>query len=198
MLKKEIYVIRHGETENNRLKIWGGCSDKCNLPLNNTGRTQALKAAGKLKNYNLEAIFCSKLLRAQELGNILSCYLDIPYLQQDGLHEIDYGKADGMLIKDVWSEMPVIADKFINMRREYFADSFPDGETLQQCLDRTMQALQEIVQQPYKRVAVTSHAGLMCVLLCSFGVELPQVANCGFFKIIYDGTFHLAGDVIVP
>lgn len=195
---KEIYFVRHGETENNRLKIWSGCSEECNLPLNNRGRVQALKAANIFNKYALDAVYCSKLYRAAEVGNILSCRLNIPCFLKDGLHEVDYGQADGMLIKDVWSKMPDMADKFINMRPEYFSEGFPGGETLDQSLSRTLYALQEIIKEPYRRVAVVSHAGLMSVLLCYLGMDTPRVPNCSFIKIIYDGEFRFVGEVITP
>lgn len=198
MLKKEIFVVRHGETENNRLKIWSGCSEICNVPLNNTGRVQAMNVAKDLQKYNIEAIFSSKLLRAEELSNVLSCYLNIPYAGWDGLHEVDYGLADGMLIKDVWEKMPDIADKFINMHKENFSIGFPEGETMEQSLQRMLKALREIIEQPYRRVVVTSHAGLMSVLLCHLGMDAPKTPNCSYAKIVYDGEFHLDGGVNIP
>lgn len=197
-MKKEIYLIRHGETENNRLKIWSGCTDECNIGLNNTGRAQALSVANSLSDVGLEAVFCSPLIRAAELGQVLSRRLNIPAFTQFGLQECDYGAADGMPISKVFEEMPDIAEKFIEMRKDYFPLSFPNGEILQDVYERMIEALDNIVRMPYQKVAATSHAGAICVLLCSLGVDYPKVPNCGYAKIVYDGKYHFDGKIIAP
>ena len=64
-----IYLLRHGETDWNRQgKIQGGGYD---IPLNDNGRRQAIKAAQELDGLPLSIIASSSLRRAQETADIL-------------------------------------------------------------------------------------------------------------------------------
>jgi broad specificity phosphatase PhoE len=68
-IKKRVYIIRHGETNwNLKGKIQGGGFD---IPLNNNGKLQALKAAEFLKDVPFDLIASSSLSRAKETADII-------------------------------------------------------------------------------------------------------------------------------
>ena len=68
---KEIFLIRHGRQ----------CSALCNVnvELAKEGREQAELLGQRLKNYRLEKIYSSTLIRARETAEILNQYLGLPY-----------------------------------------------------------------------------------------------------------------------
>jgi len=67
--KIRVYLVRHGETNwNLRGKIQGGGYD---VPLNDTGRDQAQRAARALSGIPLDAVASSSLSRAKETADIL-------------------------------------------------------------------------------------------------------------------------------
>lgn len=68
-IKKRVYIIRHGETNwNVKGKIQGGGFD---IPLNENGKLQALKAAEYLKDVPFDLIASSSLSRAKETADII-------------------------------------------------------------------------------------------------------------------------------
>ena len=67
-----IYLIRHGETNwNLKGKIQGGGYD---VPLNENGKEQALKAAKALEGISFDAVASSSLSRAKETADIVYDY----------------------------------------------------------------------------------------------------------------------------
>ena len=64
----QVYVVRHGETEENRLGIIQGHID---TPLNQNGRDQAQRLSEELKSQEFTWAYSSDLSRAAEVsGNI--------------------------------------------------------------------------------------------------------------------------------
>src|SRR5690554_4705397 len=70
VIKLEIILVRHGETNANHLKLVQGWTDN---PLNHLGKEQAKNAGKFLKthNYKPNVAYTSPLLRASETGEII-------------------------------------------------------------------------------------------------------------------------------
>ena len=66
----KLYVIRHGNTDSNRLDIYNG--KLLNEDINNIGIKQAQEASKKIKNLNLDLIICSPLLRTRYTCDIIN------------------------------------------------------------------------------------------------------------------------------
>ncbi|PLX52602.1 MAG: histidine phosphatase family protein, partial [Desulfobacteraceae bacterium] len=96
-----IYLVRHGETEWNRIQRFQGRS---NLPLNQEGKKQVRALALALKNKPLMAIYTSPLLRALETARLIKVFHpSTPIFEEKGLIEMDLGEFDGMKVQD-WAE----------------------------------------------------------------------------------------------
>lgn len=59
----KIYIIRHGQSEGNRLKLHCGWSD---TPLSELGHQQARRANAYLKDIPFDCVYCSDLPRAKQ------------------------------------------------------------------------------------------------------------------------------------
>ena len=98
---KEIYFIRHGETEYNKIKINQG--SKIDSILNDTGIKQS-KLTGKYlnefrqKDNFFDCIISSNLKRAYQTANIIADEIDYKekIIKQDILKEVDNGKLSGL------------------------------------------------------------------------------------------------------
>ena len=66
----KLYVIRHGNTDSNKLDIYNG--KLLNEDINNIGIKQAQEASKKIKNLNLDLIICSPLLRTRHTCDIIN------------------------------------------------------------------------------------------------------------------------------
>ncbi|MDC7227896.1 MAG: histidine phosphatase family protein [Spirochaetales bacterium] len=90
----ELCIVRHGQTNWNKQFKVQGVSD---IPLNETGRTQAGLVAEYFKNSKWNLIYTSPLSRAKETSEIISSSADIPEIRtEELLIEFNFGIAEGM------------------------------------------------------------------------------------------------------
>jgi broad specificity phosphatase PhoE len=100
-----LYVIRHGETDWNRVARYQGHSD---VPLNERGRTQARRHAEALRGLVTDparlAYVASPLVRARETVETLRATLELSpsgYDIDPRLREVHYGHWEGRLASDL-------------------------------------------------------------------------------------------------
>jgi len=87
------FLVRHGETEWNRLRKIQGISD---IPLNDTGRSHAAALGDILSKHRFDLIVSSPLSRALETAQIVARKLGMPApLVIQDLVERNYGEAEG-------------------------------------------------------------------------------------------------------
>jgi len=90
----QIALVRHGQTDWNKTLRMQGTSD---IPLNETGRGQALEAAVLLSDEHWDAIVSSTLSRAAVTADIIAERLGMPVLERDvALIERAYGEVEGL------------------------------------------------------------------------------------------------------
>ena len=100
----EVYLIRHGQTDWNLAKKMQGTQD---IPLNATGREQALICAKALSDIPFEAIYTSPLSRAEETARIISDYkCHTPVIICQGLIEREFGEGSGMTYEQLHTTYP--------------------------------------------------------------------------------------------
>lgn len=87
----KLYVIRHGKTDWNNLRLMQGRVD---IPLNEEGRADAFKIASSINLSDIYICFSSPLKRARETAEIIvQNKLEIVY--DDLLIERDFGDYEG-------------------------------------------------------------------------------------------------------
>ena len=102
-----IYIIRHGQTENNKAKLLQGRSD---IPLNKDGIRQAEAAAKWFRDQQIriDSVYSSPLIRAVETAKIIAP--EAPLFIEERLIEMDYGPYEGM---DLTSPAPAVRAFFL-------------------------------------------------------------------------------------
>lgn len=164
-----ILLIRHGETEWNRVRRFQGRSD---VPLNHKGREQARALALALKEERLEAIYTSPLSRAMETARFIHTYHPIiPLLVEDGLVEMDLGKFDGMEAQQWATQYP---EFLADWRRDPSSVRMPGGESLSEVQMRVLNTLERIAQPrpPEGTLLISSHNFVNLTLLC-YALNIP-------------------------
>jgi len=96
---RQIYIVRHGETEWARLGKHTGLTD---IPLNEKGETQAVELRKHIQNIKFDHVFSSPLQRAYKTCNI--CELEAKII--DELLEWDYGDYEGMKSEEIHKNDP--------------------------------------------------------------------------------------------
>jgi probable phosphoglycerate mutase len=93
-MSRILYIARHGETDWNAAERWQGHTD---VPLNTTGRAQAMELAEKLMGARLGAVVSSDLARARETAHIVGEHLGVPHAWADAdLRERAFGLFEGL------------------------------------------------------------------------------------------------------
>ena len=178
-----ILLIRHGETEWNRIHRFQGRSD---IPLNQKGKAQAHALALALEDETLTAIYSSPLARATETAKIIKeLHPSVPFFQEGGFLEMDLGEFEGMEAKHWAEQYPEFLKAWLERPG---AVNMPGGESLQELQDRALGAIERITQiHPVdSTLLITSHNFVNLTILCyALGLSLDK------FRDIRQGTTAL-------
>jgi broad specificity phosphatase PhoE len=182
---KEIYLIRHGETEWNKLKL--GQGSRNDIPLNKNGEKQA-KITGKYlnkyrqKDKNFDLILSSPMLRTKKTAEIIAkeigykkeiIYMDELKEKDQGL--ISIGKTDVELRKDkFYDDLFNIIDKFEKIKDPIEKTLFIfnklnskkiikkyERESEENITKRVKQILKYIESTKHNKILIISHGGLI-------------------------------------
>ena len=186
IMKSNIYVFRHGETDYNQQERCQGC--RCDRLLTAKGEEQAKRLGQDLQKIGLDCIYSSPLLRAVQTANIVSqSNGKIPVIIMQDLKEGDFGTAEGMSIGDLERLFPQLLPTFLRPTPKTWDICFPEGESKRQMFERAFAILQKIAKENIgKNVGVSLHAGIISALAC--GMELWNVCydNCAVLHLSYD------------
>ena len=146
-----IYLVRHGETAQNREKRLQGRRD---VPLNETGRAQARAAGDRFREQGIafDLIYVSPLGRAVETARLIAG--DAAGICTDArLIEMDYGPYEGM---DLTNPDPAVMAFF----KDFAGTPAPEGmEQLSDVIARLGDFLEEHRQELSGRnVLISTHA----------------------------------------
>lgn len=117
----KIYLMRHGETEYNRVGRLQGQSD---IPLNEFGIALAEKTAEGLKDVSFDAVFSSPLQRAVETARIVTGGRDVKIETDERLKEIHFGIGEGVRFDEAKRDASHPVHNFFCAPERYF----PAGE----------------------------------------------------------------------
>lgn len=179
----KLVIIRHGQTDGNVQNLVQGAG--LDLPLNEVGKAQAAAAAEKLKDYKFPIIFSSQMIRAKQTAQIIASLLQCPTEAVNGLEEVHFGEAEGMLSADAhekYADVFSIINDEKNERR--FDVSIPGGESINDSIRRGEKALRKIAaDKRFSVVGVVTHGALMYNLNYRFFGEPKAFHNCEFFEL---------------
>lgn len=162
----ELLLIRHGQTDwNVERKVMG----RSPIPLNTTGRAQARSLAKGLKDIPIHAIYTSPTKRTMQTAQILMKGREtVPFMQEEGLTEIEYGQWVGSNINDLLPSAEFQA--YLKRPLEF---SIPGGETVTGAMQRAVAVVEKIrSSHADQRVAAFSHADVIRAIVVHY-LKLP-------------------------
>jgi 2,3-bisphosphoglycerate-dependent phosphoglycerate mutase len=130
----KLLLVRHGESEWNKLGIWTGITD---VALSEKGFEEARKVGDILRGTKIDFAFVADMIRAQQTFDSLCERLRYvpPFEKAPALNERDYGIYTR---KSKWEVKEQIGDdEFLKLRRGWDTP-VPGGETLKDVYNRVV------------------------------------------------------------
>lgn len=186
-----LYLIRHGETPNNKHACYNGC--RSDQPISDRGVAQAKYLSAALEDTRIDAIYCSPLRRARQTAEILCGTRALPLQVRQEIREMDMGALDGVSFEEARRTHPDIPK---NWNSNPDAVQMPDGENFGEVLDRALPAIFEIVRENRgKTVAVVAHGTLLRLVTAAlFGLpvarksEVENLFNTAYHRLEIDDS----------
>jgi len=170
-----IALIRHGQTDWNRLGLLQGSTD---IPLNDTGRAQAREAAAMLRDAGAhwDVVVSSPLARARETAAIIAEGIGVPL-----------GDAVPLLVERHYGRFEGVSDD--EVARDPLGKADPSVETLSSVVDRGVAAVDAIAAaHPGRSVVVVAHGTIIHYTLNAFaGADVGVIGNGTLAEIEQDG-----------
>lgn len=169
---KNIYVIRHGETDWNKSQRFQGMTD---IKLNETGREQAVKLRPVLQRLQIESVYSSTLSRAYETAELATVDLKLTIQKDERLRETNVGEAEGLTHDEIIQKFGEHSlTKWRSYEERLLDYHFTSGESKRQMMYRARQVFLDIAQNSNRNtVAIFSHGMVMRALTYIFGEGLP-------------------------
>lgn len=186
---KELYIIRHGETEFNKRGIVQGRG--VNSDLNEFGKKQARSFYEAYKHLAFDCIYTSTLKRTHQTVEL---FLDngASWEQHAGLDELDWGIYEGKANSEHTRR------EFTDLVQHWCSGKlhikFPEGESPLDVHERQMKVMEHILSRKHEsRVLICMHGRAMRLFLCTLLnkdltlMETFPHQNLSLYRLHYDG-----------
>lgn len=163
----KLILVRHGWTDWNKISRIQGV---CDIPLNEEGKTDALRIASELTATKIDAVYSSCLSRSYQTAEFICKGRRLKLKKLKELNEVNQGVWQGLCIKDIkkrykkqyslWRALPLSAKP-------------PQGEGMQDAYDRAINTVHRILERYSKdqTVCVVTHELILSFIKCYFKNE---------------------------
>jgi len=156
----KLYVVRHGQTQNN---VTGEIQCYTNdIDLNEKGVSQAKETALLCENLNIDLIISSPMKRAKHTADIINELLNVEITFDDRLMERNTGVLGGKLL----------APKDKEIIWNYSINQFYEGaESIDDVFERVNSFIEELINKykdTDKNILLACHGGVTKAIYCFF------------------------------
>jgi len=185
------YIVRHGETVWNKLRLLQGKSDS---PLTETGMEQARESAQAFQKIEFAEVFSSDLLRAKRTAEIISLEHDLVVKTTQLIRERDFGKYEGQHV-DIFKNR--LQEMLASLAEEEKKSFSLDGEVESEAdvITRLLTFLRQTAfAYPSQNILIVTHSGIIRMLLFHLGwlnrqeQEEVKIKNLATIQLECDGT----------
>lgn len=216
-MKKNIYIVRHGEAVHQvNSDVWGTYTDE-RMPLSALGIRQAKECGQFFKALDLPPektlLITSPYTRAAETADkIQEITLTGGVLSESLLVEQNFGLFTGLSTEQCYATYPVLAKKYD--MQEHLIGAYrvkaPEGESKEDVVLRTEKFAKKLTKildkSPYENVIIVAHCvvdrALIKTLNCAseeWFLAQDRLKNCAIRQFSYDGkSYQDLGFVFTP
>ena len=163
------YLLRHGETEWNKLGKFQGLTD---VSLNERGLAQARDSARAALSWEPSAIYASSLTRTFQVAEEIRKMTGVPLVSDPGLRELSLGDLEGVTGAEMRAGWPEVYEAWRNNPADVV---MPNGESLTHLQERAWKVILEIelAHAEDSGVVVVSHNFAIRTIICAvLGIPL--------------------------
>lgn len=187
-----LYILRHGETEFNRLGIVQGSG--VDTDLNETGLEQARAFFQAFEDIDFQLVVTSNLKRTHQT---VRGFIErgIPWIQTADINEICWGAHEGL--PSTPERLALFRQMIAAWKNGNLDASLPKGETARQLRERVGRFIEWIKTRPENHILVATHGRtLRCLIAMLKGwspadMEKVEHSNTGLYVI------HFQDDMFV-
>lgn len=189
-LKKKVYLVRHGQTDNNRKHILQG--GNVNVSINETGRLQSQAFFEAYRGVPFKKIYTSALCRSIES---VQQFIDlgIPHEAVPELNEISFGLCDG--IAHSQGEGSVYTGVVHEWEKGNLHVKLEGGESPLEVQQRLIRFAEHMLQQEEEDpILISMHGRAMRIFLATIlnydlkEMHLFRHCNLGLYVLNYTGS----------
>ena len=164
----KFYLLRHGETEWNKLGKFQGLTD---VSLNERGFSQARDSALAALGWEPSALYASSLTRTVQVAEEIRRLTGMSISTDPGLRELSLGDLEGVTGAEMRAGWPEVYQAWRNNPADVV---MPNGESLTQLQERAWQVILEIEQAHAgdEGVVVVSHNFTIRTIICAI-LDIP-------------------------
>ena len=188
----EIILIRHGETDWNRVRRMQGHID---IALNNHGRQQARALALALAVEKPDVIYASDLQRARDTAQAVADVHAMEVVIDHALRERCYGAFEGLMYDEISHHFPAAFEQW--RARDPHA-RFPagerDAETAHEFYARSVNAVTTLaLRHNGEKILILTHGGVLdCLYRAAHGMSISaeravEMKNAAINRLQWDG-----------
>ena len=184
-------LVRHGETEWNRVEHFRGRAD---VSLNETGLTQARRMAQRVASqWRPVAIYSSPLTRAVKTAEAVARHFGLSVEVHFGLIDIDYGQWQGLTPSEAKERWPEVTNAWYNAPH---TACIPGGETLDDLRTRAERTVNDLAtRREGQTIVLVGHTVINRMILLS----VLGLGNDHFWRLRQDtcaiNVFEVEGGV---
>ena len=153
---KQLYLIRHGETDMNVAKVYYGATD---CPLNAKGREQAAALKEIFQEIPVDLVYTSPLCRAADTAAMIFGK-NVKTIVDPRLKEMNFGIWEGKYYKDIETDPAYIA-----WMEDWEHTPAPGGESYDELAERVEEFYRDLLACDAQRVAMVCHNAVLMLLL---------------------------------
>lgn len=160
------YLARHGQTESNLLRRYGGSSSES---LTDAGRAEMTGLAARLGECGIAEIRTSEVTRARESADVIGRLLGVPVRVDARLNEMRMGPWEGLTEVEVAARFPEAYTVWHTVPDRLTMDG---RETLDELAARVAAAVRDAAQRPAPVLLMTHVAPIRVAVLRALGLSL--------------------------
>ena len=158
--RTRLYLARHGETTTSSEFRYVGHMD---VDITENGVEQMKNLRDRLMNEDINALFCSDLLRSKKGAKIIGSIHDIEPIAHTDFREINLGIWEGLTRDEIVEKYP---EEYNNRLQDLAYTGVQDGESFKDLQVRVMKKLTLILEEwKGKNIVLLAHGGVNRVIL---------------------------------